>query len=172
MSVSDPAQLTRRNADDGTVRSYPTGFRVTGHPMRGNAFRPPMMTGRFQFWHSKPRGCHFGAQLLTTTVLDVVYLSRILLFRFVLPIRSRVPLLGILLNPQRVLNLSSKRLRLRDLACHDRYVAGIHAVDQAVPAHEDLAVDRVVEFRDESPIGECGQGRCCLERVVNELTGC
>jgi hypothetical protein len=34
---------------------------------------------------------------------------------------------------------------------NDRYVAGIDAIDQAVPPHEDLTVYRVVKFRDESP---------------------
>lgn len=33
---------------------------------------------------------------------------------------------------------------------NDRYAAGIDTIDQAVPAHEDLTVDRVIKFRDES----------------------
>ena len=56
---------------------------------------------------------------------------------------------------------------------NDRYLTGINAIDKAVPADENLTVDRVGKFRDKSPaIRQRAQRRRCLKSVANKADGC
>jgi hypothetical protein len=53
---------------------------------------------------------------------------------------------------------------------HDCYMIRFNAVDESIPAYENLSVYRVVEFRNEpAPVGQVGQRSRGLESILDEL---